>query len=54
MAQAPRAGRLGPERGGTGADGTRIVLAGNDMAELGAGDVFVTETPGGGGCGAPG
>jgi 5-oxoprolinase (ATP-hydrolysing) len=35
------------------ADGTRTALGGADTAELGAGDVFVIETPGGGGYGAP-
>ena len=34
-------------------DGTRQVLAGSDQAELQPGDVFVIETPGGGGYGAP-
>jgi 5-oxoprolinase (ATP-hydrolysing) len=36
------------------ADGTRTVLRGTDQAELAAGDVFVIETPGGGGHGPPG
>jgi 5-oxoprolinase (ATP-hydrolysing) len=35
------------------ADGTRVDLTGTDKAEMGAGDVFVVETPGGGGYGAP-
>jgi 5-oxoprolinase (ATP-hydrolysing) len=35
------------------ADGTRTELGGADTAELAAGDVFVIETPGGGGYGAP-
>ncbi len=35
------------------ADGRRVELAGADRAELGPGDVFVIETPGGGGYGAP-
>lgn len=35
------------------ADGTIIELSGNDMAEVEAGDVFIMETPGGGGFGAP-
>ncbi len=35
------------------ADGTREDLTGTDTAEMGAGDVFVVETPGGGGYGAP-
>ena len=43
------AGRQWVER----ADGSRTVLAGRDRAELGAGDVFVIETPGGGGFGRP-
>jgi 5-oxoprolinase (ATP-hydrolysing) len=33
------------------ADGSREDLAGNDQAEMGVGDVFVMETPGGGGYG---
>jgi 5-oxoprolinase (ATP-hydrolysing) len=33
------------------ADGTREVLTGTDSAELRPGDVFVIETPGGGGYG---
>lgn len=33
------------------ADGTVVPLAGNDAAEMGVGDVFVMETPGGGGFG---
>lgn len=35
------------------ADGTVTALAGNDVTEVGAGDVLVVETPGGGGYGAP-
>jgi len=35
------------------ADGTQVALAGTDQAELGPGDVFVIETPGGGGYGPP-
>jgi 5-oxoprolinase (ATP-hydrolysing) len=34
-------------------DGTRDVLTGTDSAEVAAGDVFVIETPGGGGYGQP-
>ncbi|MDH3597290.1 MAG: hydantoinase B/oxoprolinase family protein, partial [Rhodospirillales bacterium] len=34
-------------------DGTRVDLTGTDKVEMGAGDVFVVETPGGGGYGAP-
>ncbi len=34
------------------ADGTRVELGGTDTIEMGAGDVFVVETPGGGGFGA--
>jgi 5-oxoprolinase (ATP-hydrolysing) len=41
------AGRQWVER----ADGTRDVLTGTDKAEMNAGDVFVIETPGGGGYG---
>jgi 5-oxoprolinase (ATP-hydrolysing) len=44
------AGRQWVER----ADGTRLTLTGTDKAELQPGDVFVIETPGGGGYGAPG
>ena len=33
------------------ADGTREALAGADQTEMAAGDVFVIETPGGGGFG---
>jgi 5-oxoprolinase (ATP-hydrolysing) len=36
------------------ADGRRVELGGSDRAELAAGDVFVIETPGGGGFGPPG
>jgi 5-oxoprolinase (ATP-hydrolysing) len=36
------------------ADGTRLNLGGADKAEVWAGDVFVIQTPGGGGFGAPG
>jgi len=43
------AGRQWVER----ADGTRVDLTGTDSAEVGPGDVFVIETPGGGGYGAP-
>jgi 5-oxoprolinase (ATP-hydrolysing) len=32
--------------------GSRQVLTGTDRAELGPGDIFVIETPGGGGFGA--
>ena len=35
-------------------DGTRLDLGGADRAEVGPGDVFVIETPGGGGFGTPG
>ncbi|MFQ5937600.1 MAG: hydantoinase B/oxoprolinase family protein, partial [Acidiferrobacterales bacterium] len=35
------------------ADGTVLELGGCDQAQVGAGDVFVIETPGGGGYGAP-
>ena len=34
------------------ADGTHLDLSGNDRVELSAGDVFLLESPGGGGCGA--
>jgi 5-oxoprolinase (ATP-hydrolysing) len=36
------------------ADGSREVLTGTDRAELVPGDVFVIETPGGGGYGQAG
>ena len=36
------------------ADGTATAMAGCDSAQAGAGDLFVLETPGGGGYGAPG
>ena len=36
------------------ADGTVVELSGTDQVEVGPGDVFVIETPGGGGYGAPG
>jgi len=35
-------------------DGSTLLLAGADKAELGPGEVFVIETPGGGGYGTPG
>ncbi len=35
------------------ADGTRRMLSGTDKVEMGPGDVFVVETPGGGGYGPP-
>jgi 5-oxoprolinase (ATP-hydrolysing) len=44
-----RVGRNWVER----VDGTRVELTGTDRAEMGAGDVFVVETPGGGGYGRP-
>jgi 5-oxoprolinase (ATP-hydrolysing) len=34
-------------------DGTRVILGGADKSEVGPGDVFVIESPGGGGYGAP-
>jgi 5-oxoprolinase (ATP-hydrolysing) len=36
------------------ADGTRVSLGGADKVEVGPGDVFVIQTPGGGGFGPPG
>jgi len=36
------------------ADGTVIAMAGCDSVEAGPGDLFVLETPGGGGYGPPG
>jgi 5-oxoprolinase (ATP-hydrolysing) len=50
------AGGLPGERGRNWverADGSRVELGGADRAELGPGDVFVIETPGGGGYGPP-
>ena len=38
---------------GTRRVATRVELSGTDKAEMAAGDVFVVETPGGGGYGAP-
>ncbi len=35
------------------ADGGRVALSGIAKVEMGAGDVFVIETPGGGGYGPP-
>ena len=35
------------------ADGTRVELSGTDIIEMGLGDVFVIETPSGGGYGEP-
>ncbi len=35
------------------ADGDRHEMTGTDKAEIGIGDIFVIETPGGGGYGAP-
>jgi len=52
-------GMGGGEPGGLGrnwverTDGTRTELGGADKTEVGAGDVFVIETPGGGGFGSP-
>lgn len=51
-------GQNGGAPGGVGrnsverADGQRVLLQGNDQVEMAAGDVFVLETPGGGGFGA--
>ena len=53
-------GLAGGEEGAAGrqwverADGRHEILTGTDSAELAAGDVFVIETPGGGGYGQPG
>jgi len=55
--RVPPFGAAGGGDGATGrnwverADGTRVALGGADSAELGADDVFVIETPGGGGYG---
>ncbi len=35
------------------ADGTRVALSGTDRIEMRPGDVFVVQTPGGGGFGPP-
>jgi 5-oxoprolinase (ATP-hydrolysing) len=56
----PPYGMAGGEPGKVGrnwverADGSTLLLAGADKAELVPGEVFVIETPGGGGYGAPG
>ncbi|MSP04196.1 MAG: 5-oxoprolinase [Acetobacteraceae bacterium] len=56
----PPFGLTGGEDGAAGRqwverrNGTQDILSGTDSAELEAGDVFVIETPGGGGCGMPG
>ena len=56
----PPYGMAGGEPGKVGrnwverADGSTLLLAGADKAELQPGDVFVIETPGGGGYGPPG
>jgi len=53
----PPYGMAGGEPGAAGrnwverADGTRTELSGTDRTEVRAGDVFVIETPGGGGYG---
>jgi 5-oxoprolinase (ATP-hydrolysing) len=55
--RVPNFGMAGGLPGGLGrtwierADGSRTELAYSDEAEVGAGDVFVLETPGGGGYG---
>ncbi len=52
-------GMAGGEDGATGknwverADGSRVEMSGTDKCEVGAGDVFVIESPGGGGYGPP-
>ncbi|RFU84989.1 5-oxoprolinase [Streptomyces triticagri] len=57
--RVPPYGMAGGEPGALGSnriertDGTVEELAGSDAAELGAGDVLVVETPGGGGYGPP-
>ncbi|MCH8925374.1 MAG: hydantoinase B/oxoprolinase family protein, partial [Proteobacteria bacterium] len=58
--RVPPYGMAGGEPGKTGrnyverADGTVDELSGTDMTEMNPGDVFVIETPGGGGYGAVG
>jgi 5-oxoprolinase (ATP-hydrolysing) len=58
--RVPPYGMAGGSPGGRGrhwlerADGTVIPMAGCDSAQAGAGDVFLLETPGGGGYGTPG
>ncbi len=58
--RVPPYGMAGGGPGATGAnlvrraDGTEEVLQGCDVAEIGAGDVLVIRTPGGGGYGEPG
>jgi 5-oxoprolinase (ATP-hydrolysing) len=57
--RVPPYGMAGGEPGSLGrhwverADGTIVPMAGCDEAALGAGDLFVIETPGGGGYGLP-
>ncbi|MEU6146504.1 hydantoinase B/oxoprolinase family protein [Streptomyces sp. NPDC047081] len=57
--RVPPYGMAGGEPGALGAnrveraDGTVTALAGSDAADVGAGDVLVIETPGGGGYGPP-
>ncbi|MGA8056031.1 MAG: hydantoinase B/oxoprolinase family protein [Burkholderiales bacterium] len=57
--RVPPYGMAGGAPGATGrnwlerADGTRVELGGSDRCEMHVGDVFVIETPGGGGYGAP-
>ena len=57
--RVPPYGMAGGAPGATGhnwlerADGTRVELGGSDQCEMDVGDVFVIETPGGGGYGAP-
>ncbi len=58
--RVPPYGMAGGEPGKTGrnyverADGTVDEISGTDMTEMNPGDVFVIETPGGGGYGAVG
>ncbi|HEX7006035.1 MAG TPA: hydantoinase B/oxoprolinase family protein [Alphaproteobacteria bacterium] len=57
--RVPPFGAAGGEPGAVGrnwverTDGTRLELSGTAQVEMGAGDVFVVETPGGGGFGVP-
>ncbi len=55
----PPYGMAGGQPGAVGrnyvirSDGARVELSGADKIEMSAGDVFVIETPGGGGFGTP-
>ena len=46
--------RARPALGASGPDGSVVPMRGCDSVAVGAGDLFVIETPGGGGYGTPG